>query len=190
VKGIQKAGIFFLVGVVVMLTLTTCGEVAPTEEPLSVEEHYFRQGNEFIQAGELEKAVDEYKKALEIEPENVDALTNLGVVYYNLGRLDEAIDQYSKALAIAPDDADIHSNLAAAYVQTNQFDKALEEYQTAVTLNPDLAEAHFGLGVIYVQFDQKDKAIQAFEKFQELDTGKDPTASSQAKQYLQQLKGP
>jgi serine/threonine-protein kinase len=168
-------------------------ETVPTESDatattsLTAEEH-FRRGNELIQAGELEKAVDEYKRALEMEPGNVDALTNLGVVYYNLGQLDDAVEQYSKALEVAPDDADIHSNLAAAYVQMNQLDKALEQYLTAVEKNAELAEAHFGLGVVYLQLNEKEKAIEAFERFRELDTGRDPMASSQVEQYLQQLR--
>ncbi len=187
-KQIRKVGALFLTGLLVMLVLAACGEVTPTEEVLSAEE-YFQRGNEFIKAGRLEEAVGEYQRTLELEPENVDALTNLGVVYYNLGQLDEAIAQYSKAIEIAPNDADIHSNLAAAYVQTNQLEKALEEYSTAVELNPDLAEAYFGLGVVYLQLGQNDKAIEAFESFQALDKGQDPMASSQAEQYLEQLKG-
>lgn len=167
-------------------TVPTDSDATPATS-LTAEEH-FRRGNELIQAGELEKAIDEYKSALELEPGNVDALTNLGVVYYNLGQLDDAVEQYSKALEIAPDDADIHSNLAAAYVQLNQLDRALEQYLTAVGKNAELAEAHFGLGVVYFQLDEKEKAIEAFERFRELDTGRDPMASSQVEQYLQQLK--
>ena len=116
-------------------------------------------------------------------------MSNLGVVYYHLERLDDAIAQYQKAIKLAPKDADIRSNLAAAYVQKGQLDSALEQYQAAVSANPQLAEAYFGLGVVYQQKGKKDEAIQAFEKFQALDTGKDPTASNLAKQYLQQLKG-
>jgi tetratricopeptide (TPR) repeat protein len=162
-------------------------DAAPTA--MLTAEDFFKQGNEFIQAGELEKAVEEYKKALEIDADNVDVLTNLGVVYYNLGQLDEAVLHYSRAIESAPGDADIHSNLAAAYVQMDQLDRALEEYLTALDLNPDLAEATCGLGVVYLQQGEVDKAIQAFEKFQELDTGRDPMASTQAEQYLQQLRG-
>jgi tetratricopeptide (TPR) repeat protein len=184
--------------VALILILVVWQPLAPTTGPtdsgtaptaMLTAEDYFKRGNEFIQAGELEKAVEEYKKALEIDADNVDVLTNLGVVYYNLGQLDESVVYYSRAIESAPGDADIHSNLAAAYVQMNQLDRALEEYLTAMDLNPDLAEAAFGLGVVYLQQGEVEKAIQAFEKFQELDTGRDSMASAQAEQYLQQLKG-
>jgi serine/threonine-protein kinase len=155
---------------------------------LTAEEH-FRRGNELIQEGDLEAAAVEYQKALEMDPQYVDALTNLGVVYYNLEQLDAAAEQYSKAIEIAPNDADIRSNLAAAYVQMNQLDRALEEYLKAVELNPELAEAYFGLGVVYTQLGETDNGIEAFERFQELDTGRDPRASQQAEQWLEQLRG-
>lgn len=168
--------------VLILLTLVACGDTTSTEE-------HFQKGNEAAQAGDFEQAVVEFEAVLEKEPENVSAMSNLGVVYYNLGSLDKAIEQYQKAIEIAPEDADIHSNLAAAYVQQDQLDEGLEEYQTAVDLNPQLAEAYFGLGVVYLQIGNADGAIQAFEKFQELDTGQDPTATALAKQYLEQLRG-
>jgi tetratricopeptide (TPR) repeat protein len=198
--GSRRAGLWIVGALLVALALilvvwqpmapkTTPPEtdVAPTAQ-LSAGDH-FQRGNELIQAGELEGAASEYQQALELDPEYVDALANLGVVYYNLGQLDQAAEQYLKAIEVAPDDADIRSNLAAAYVQMGQLDSALEQYLKAVELSPDLAEAHFGLGVIYVQLGEKDEAIQAFERFQELDTGRDTMASSQAEQYLEQLKG-
>lgn len=190
-KGIHKT----LLGMALLLTwaLVGCGA-----ESMSTEEH-FKKGNEFAQAGEFDKAIAEYQAVLKADPNNVSALTNLGVVYYNAGDLDQAIAQYQKALQIAPNDADIHSNLAAAYVQKAQLgqgqpdqtlmDKALQEYQKAVELKPDLAEAHFGLGVIYVTLGENDKAIAAFEKFQQVDKGTDKIATEQAAQYLKQLKG-
>jgi Flp pilus assembly protein TadD len=171
----------------IVLALAACGSTA---------EDHFRQGNEFSQSGDFDKAVEEYQRALELEPENVDAMSNLGVAYYNLDQLAEAIEQYSKALELAPRDADIHSNLAAAHVQKYQqsgapaqLESALEEYTEAVELEPNLAEAHFGLGVVYLLLQRNDEAILAFARFQELDTGKDPTATENAAEYLKQLRG-
>lgn len=174
--------------------LAGCGIPEPTAAPtattaMSADEH-FRQGNEYAQQGQFEQAIVEYQAVLAAEPENVSAMTNLGVAYYNTGQLEQAIAQYKEALQIAPNDADIHSNLAAAHVQVGDLDMALQEYQRAVELEPDLAQAHFGLGVVYIELGENDKAIEAFERFQELDSGQDPMATDLAQQYLEQLKGP
>jgi Flp pilus assembly protein TadD len=195
VTNISQGRVLCLACLCIVLALAACGPTTPTEEPPFAED-YFIQGNEFSQNGDFEKAVEEYRQALELEPNTVDVLSNLGVAYYNLGQLDEAIEQYSKALELAPEDADIHSNLAAAYVQKyqqsgaqDQLESALEEYTEAVELEPNLAEAHFGLGVVYLLLQRNDEAILAFVRFQELDTGKDPIATENAADYLEQLRG-
>jgi tetratricopeptide (TPR) repeat protein len=189
------------VAIVQTLLLAGCGQT-PTaqppgpDEPSSTAQEHFREGNDLSRAGEFDKAAEQYEKALETDPEYVDAMTNLGVAYYNLGQLDKAIEQYNKAIKIAPSDADIRSNLAAAHVQKHQstsdpeeLDRAVEQYEKAIELNPDLAEAHFGLGVIYALQDENAQAIRAFERFLELDQGQDPMATSNAEEYLKQLKG-
>ena len=182
VKNEYKAISLFLVSLLIVLSLAMCGQ----EEPVS---EHLKRGNELSRSGEFEEAVAEYEKALEIEPENIDLLSNIGVAYYNLGQLDKAIDHYSRAIEIAPSDADIRSNLAAAYVQLEQLDNALEEYQKAVELDPSLAQAFFGLGVVYALKGRTDDAIQAFEKFQELDSGQDLQATNDAQEYLKLLRG-
>jgi tetratricopeptide (TPR) repeat protein len=175
-------------GLVVVALLVVAGMVACGGEKVSSKEH-FQLGNEATQNGDWELAIAEYEAVLDVEPDNASALTNLGVVYYNTGELELAIEQYEKAIEIAPKDADIRSNLAAALVQVNQLERALDEYSLAVELDPDLFEAHFGLGVVYALMGDNEKAIEAFEAFQALDTGKDPMATQQAQQYLQQLRG-
>jgi tetratricopeptide (TPR) repeat protein len=174
--------------ILAVILAITLGLVACGGENATVKEH-FTKGNELAGAGEYDKAIEEYKAALQAEPNNVSVLTNLGVAYYNTGQLDQAVTQYQTALENAPNDADIHSNLAAAYVQQGKLDEAQAEYERAVELQPDLAPAHFGLGVVYSNQGANDEAIQAFEKFLEFDTGNDPIASEQAQQYLNQLRG-
>lgn len=188
-RAIQKVISLFLVSLFIALSLTMCGKQEAAEE-------HFKRGNELSLSGDFEEAIVEYEQALEIEPENVDLMSNLGVAYYNLGQLDKAIEQYSQALEIAPNDPDIHSNLAAAYVQEYQLsgalerlESALEEYQKAVELNPTLAQAFFGLGVVYALLGRNEDAIQAFEEFQALDTGEDSLATSNAEEYLKMLRG-
>jgi tetratricopeptide (TPR) repeat protein len=190
----QNVGPLSLVVLLFLPALVGCGAATPTEEP-AIGEHISR-GNELTVAGDFAEAATEYERALSIDPENIDALTNLGVAYYQLGQLDRAIEQYSKAIEIAPDDAGIRSNLAAAYVQKHQvsgqsadLDSALEQYQHAVELDANLAEAFFGLGIVYMLLGQNDDAIQSFTQFQELDTGQDPRATQNAQQYLKQLGG-
>ena len=183
----RRATLLLLIGLLGLVALTGCGPTATG---------HFEKGNEFYEAMQFEEAAVEYEKALELEPENVDVMSNLGVTYYRLGKLDEAVEVYNKAIVIAPEDADIRSNLAAAYVQkqgpdggTEYLNMALEQYQKAIELAPDLAEAHYGAGTVYALLNQIDEAIQEFETFQELDTGTDQRATENARAILEQLRG-
>jgi Flp pilus assembly protein TadD len=67
----------------IALALAGCGDATPpvatsTAAPPSVEEH-FNKGNELAQAGQFEQAITEYQAVLEMEPDNISAMTNLGV---------------------------------------------------------------------------------------------------------------
>ena len=185
-RNTRGVALLLLIGLLVLPALTGCGPSA---------RGHFQKANEYYEAMQFTEAAEEYEKVLELEPDNVDVMTNLGVTYYRLGKLDEAIEVYAKAIAIAPEDADIRSNLGAAYVQkqgpeggTDYLEMALEEYQKAIELQPDLAEAHYGAGTVYALLNRIEEAIRAFEKFQEFDTGTNPTATERAHTILEQLR--
>ena len=181
-----RATLLLLMGLLGLLALTGCRPSA---------EGHFQKGNEYYRGLQFAEAAEEYEKVLELEPDNVDVMSNLGATYYRLGKLDEAIEVYTKAIDIAPKDADIRSNLAAAYVQkqgpeggTDYLDMALEQYQKAIELQPELAEAHYGAGTVYALLERTEEAIRAFEKFQELDKGTDPRATESAQAILDRLR--
>jgi tetratricopeptide (TPR) repeat protein len=183
----RRATLLLLIGLLAALSLAGCGPAA---------RGHFEKGNALYEEMQFAEAVEEYEKALELEPDNVDVMSNLGVTYYRLGKLDEAIEVYNRAITAAPEDADIRSNLAAAYVQkqgpdggTDYLNKALEQYQKAIELQPDLAEAHYGAGTVYALMGQVEEAIQEFVKFQDLDKGNDPRATENAAAILEQLRG-
>ncbi|MEZ4565875.1 MAG: tetratricopeptide repeat protein [Desulfobacterales bacterium] len=52
------------------------------------------------------EAIKFYKKALQIEPENSNALFNMGVSYSSMGKYDQAIDVLNQAIFLAPDNGD------------------------------------------------------------------------------------
>ena len=97
---VPRLGAILLVALSLVLTLAACGDTTPTAEPFDIAKH-FEEGNELAQAGEFDKAIAAYKIVLGEDPENVSALTNLGVAYYSTGNLEEAIASYLEALEIS-----------------------------------------------------------------------------------------
>jgi tetratricopeptide (TPR) repeat protein len=130
------------------------------------------------QKGDLPGAITDLEAATRLKPDDAQFANNLGVAYRFAKREDDAIKAFQKAIALAPNDAGFHFNLAVAYRRQTEknpdvIPKAIAEYETATTLDPGNAEGWFDLGFMYKQDHQNDKAIAAFNKYLELNKGKD-----------------
>ena len=75
--------------------------------------------------GQLDKAMADYRQAIEIKPDCGEAHENLGIALANRGRIDEAIRHFRKAVQALPDDADAHYNLGTALANHGQLDEAM-----------------------------------------------------------------
>ncbi|MFQ6672538.1 MAG: tetratricopeptide repeat protein, partial [Candidatus Tectimicrobiota bacterium] len=82
----------------------------------------------------LEEAVREYRTATRLDPDFVEARTNLGAIYASQGRLDEAIVELEKAVVVNPNHREAHTNLAIIYHLTKQLDKARAHFKRAEEL--------------------------------------------------------
>ncbi len=82
-----------------------------------------------------DKAIEYYNKVLEIEPEDLDTINNLGLAFVSKTNYKEAISLYQKALNIDPEDSITWDNLGLAYEYNNEYDKAKDAYQKASDLD-------------------------------------------------------
>jgi len=85
--------------------------------------------------GRFEQAVQEMKKALELEPASLVMNTFMGATLYYAGRYDEAIDQCRKTIEMDPNFAVVHWHLGMAYEQKQALDAATEEFKKAIALS-------------------------------------------------------
>jgi cytochrome c-type biogenesis protein CcmH/NrfG len=94
-------------------------------------------GNEYFDSGERAKAVDAYAKALQLQPDNPDVLTDQGVMYRELGAVDKAIANFEKASTIKPNHVQSILDLGVLYAQDlKDFDKALKSWDRVVAIAP------------------------------------------------------
>jgi outer membrane protein assembly factor BamD (BamD/ComL family) len=77
-------------------------------------EHY-NKGIDFYKQGKYDQAGQEFKKAIELKPNDVYALYGLGNTYYCKAKYDDAVKIYTKAINISPDYAKVHYSLSLAY---------------------------------------------------------------------------
>lgn len=82
----------------------------------------------------LSKAIEAYKKSLEIAPKRYDTLYNLGIAYHLAGRYSEAGEYYCKAIKQNPMDFEAHYNLAILHRRMKHYRASYEEIEKASTL--------------------------------------------------------
>jgi|GEM_PF-4757596 len=91
-------------------------------------------------------AVDTFRQALLVDPENDWAHYNLGLELQGQGKLDEAIAHYRQAIAIAGDDAGYHNNLGVALAAQGKLEEAIGQFTRAIQCDPGNAESQFNFG--------------------------------------------
>ena len=78
-----------------------------------------------------------YKKAIEINPKEVNAYILLGNLYSNIKKYNEAEEQYREALKINKLDPSIFVLIANTYYMNNQIERSIFSYRAAVNLRPE-----------------------------------------------------
>jgi serine/threonine protein kinase len=90
--------------------------------------------------GEYERALDSYRRALDIDPASWGVHLNAGTALLSLGRLDEALPNYEKEVQLHPNMALAYSSLASAYIQAKRIPDAFAASRRAAELAPDFVE--------------------------------------------------
>lgn len=85
----------------------------------------------------LEKAISNYKKYLEKNPENADALVDMGICYYNLGDYKSAINEMESALKYQPKHQIACLNLGIVNLAAQNIAESKKWFKKTVELNPD-----------------------------------------------------
>ena len=94
-------------------------------------------GNEYFDRNQFMDAIQAYDKALEIQPNSPDVLTDQGVMFKRLGWFDRAIENFTKANDIDPAHATSMYNLGVVYrYDLQDFAKAQEAWTRFLEINP------------------------------------------------------
>ncbi|MET0343495.1 MAG: tetratricopeptide repeat protein [Polyangiales bacterium] len=93
------------------------------------------------------QAEDMYRRAVELDPELANALTNLGNVRFRRGFPQDAEELYRRALAIDSDQPEAYYNLGFLYYERGDAGAAVPCFERAIETDPAFADAHFNLAM-------------------------------------------
>ena len=139
------------------------------------------------------QAIEEYKLALNADPNSALLGDGLAQLYFRLGRVQEAVSAAKDQIKRDPNDVDAHTLLGQVYVrslgdaQTPQsqqtLTQAIQEYETIARLKPNDIEAKLLLGELYAANHESAKAEAEFKDAQKIDSNSEEVVLSMAKLY-------
>jgi tetratricopeptide (TPR) repeat protein len=120
---------------------------------------YSNRGNSFFDLGNLERAIEDYNKALQLNPDDTVTLSNRGAAYIELKRYDEALEDFSRAVALEPANYVALSNRCWVLVLKNKLDTALADCNSALELSPNDPFSLSSRAVIHMKQGRMDEAL-------------------------------
>lgn len=103
-------------------------------------EKHFKQGFGYQNQGNLDKAIEEYKKAIELNPNHLKAHMNLGAVYMQQKKYDQAIEEFNTVVKLNYYYGKAHYNLGYIYLLKGEKEKAEEELKILKMMGSGLAD--------------------------------------------------
>lgn len=129
----------------------------------------YQLGNVLARVGNIEEAIQFYKKALRAHPGYDEIYFNLGVMYSKIKLWDKAIENYKTSLIINPFNINIYVNLGHVYIEKEMLDEGLEIYNKALEIDPCNKEIYNNLGYIYSKMKKWEKAKNCYRKALQID---------------------
>ena len=118
--------------------------------------------------GKVDKAEEIYKKIINIDPNNIISLNNLGSILNTKENFEKSLNFVNRALEIKPDYADALNNKGNCLKGLNKFDEAIEYYKKGLIIKPNFVGALNNLATSYNSIGRHEEAIPIFKKVIEL----------------------
>ncbi|UCG53028.1 MAG: protein kinase, partial [Candidatus Latescibacterota bacterium] len=110
------------------------------------------------------RAIQEYKKALALDPNDGRVLCNLGYTYADVGDYENAIDCFKKYASVSPGDANPFDSMADVYLRMGKLDDAIEKFKEALEVKPDFGSG-CRIAYVYALKEDYDRAISWIDRY-------------------------
>ena len=126
---------------------------------------YNNRGLARKQQGDLAGAIQDYDRAIELDPQDPTAYNNRGNVRAEQKDLAGAIQDYDRAIELDPQDPTAYNNRGGLYLELRAWERARSDYERRVALSPeDALNAYVDLGIIAWRGEKTGEAKSWFER--------------------------
>ena len=102
---------------------------------------YFIAGSANQSLSRLDSTIENYRKALKLDPNLIPAYSNLGTALADKGEVEAAMECYESVVALDPNHEDIHFNIGSLQLKMGDTDLAMASFNNALAVKPN----HFEL---------------------------------------------
>jgi len=155
--------------------------------------YHFSKGRLLDDQGHASQAIDEYRKALELDPNNSLIYSEMAESYLKNNRVREAVETANQAIKTDPNNIEAHRLLSGIYVQligratpqqppnTETINNAIHEFEEIVRIDPSEQQGFLMLGRLYQIKGDRNRAMTIYQTFLGLEPGSEEGVTALAK---------
>lgn len=121
----------------------------------------FFKGMNYKEMGDTTSAIQAFRKGYELDPNNYDAVMQLGILYAAL-KNKIALDYYIAASRIQPKNAEPPYNAGVFFQENRDYQRAVKMYEQALKADPDYYQAYYNAALINIEVGRYEDAIRNF----------------------------
>ncbi len=122
------------------------------------------EGSQFLQQGNFKAAQESYKQTLEREPENLEAIYGMGIIFQYEEKYEDAKIYFERALSFYGENGAILNSYGVVAAHLGEDESARDSFEKAVQIDPKLLDAQKNLAEIYLATKEYEKGIETYQK--------------------------
>jgi Tfp pilus assembly protein PilF len=119
-----------------------------------------KRGEAYVAQQQLDKAISDFSRSIELKPEIPDAYYNRGICYIQTAKYPDAIKDLDRVVQLNSNFMETYYDRGLAYHLLNRYDEAIKDYTMAIAAMPTNAKAYANRGIVYYNIGKFDKALE------------------------------
>lgn len=137
-------------------------------------ENYLSNGTEALENGQLDYAVQNFSKAIDLDRQSAAAYNGLASAYQRQNKVKLAITNFTKAIELNPSYEEAYLGRGICYLKPDDYDKAIADLSEAIKLNKNNADAYYYRGQAYLFTGEHKKSMEDIQTAERLGKEVDP----------------